>query len=93
MSLKVEGQPSVGDTFTSGGVTFTVTDVDYKADDRSEAYGFSVTAGGVSSFYVIVKGGNQSFAHLLNQGTDLDTGLSPGGRHYQISNFTFCYKL
>lgn len=84
--------PVVGDVYTDGTITVTVTSVQKKADGSDEAYGFSIDVTGATTFYVIVKGGNISSAFPNGQTDDLDTRLSPGGRHYEISNVKFCYK-
>ena len=86
------GKLSVGQVITDGTFTVTITDVDLKADGSGEAYGFAIDASGASVFYVIVKGGPTSIRHVNGQTTDLDTRVGPG-RHYEISNVTFCYKV
>jgi hypothetical protein len=92
-TLKYDGMPTLGDVYTDGTLTVTVTGVDYKADGSMEIYGFSADITGASTFYVIVKGGPTSIRHSNGQTTDLDTRLGPGGRHYGISNVKFCYKV
>jgi hypothetical protein len=85
--------PALGDVYTDGKLTVTVTDVNYKADGSKEVYGFSIDITPASTFYVIVKGGPTNIRHNNGQTTDLDTRLGPGGRHYGISNVKFCYKV
>jgi hypothetical protein len=91
-TLKIDRAPVLGETITKGTFSVTITDVDLKADGSGEAYGFSFTSSGASKVYVIVKGGPDSNVHPVGETTDLDTSLSPGGRHYGISNVKFCYK-
>jgi hypothetical protein len=91
-TLKIDRAPVLGETITKGQFSVTITDVDLKADGSGEAYGFSFSSTGASKVYVIVKGGPDSNAHPVGKTTDLDTSLSPGGRHYGISNVKFCYK-
>jgi hypothetical protein len=98
-ALKIDRAPVLGEVITDGRLTVTVTDVDRKVEESHELYGFAVEvtgAGtnpkGVMTFYAIVKGGPTAIAHNLGETDDLDTRLAPGGRHYGISNVTFCYK-
>jgi hypothetical protein len=69
-----------------------VTAVRKKADGSGEVYGIDISQTGASVFYVIIKGGPTASVFPNGQTTGLNTQLSPGGRHYAISNVTFCYK-
>jgi hypothetical protein len=91
-TLKIDRAPVEGEVITDGTLTVTITDVDLKTDGSGEAYGFAISSSGASVVYVIVKGGPRSVAYGATRTTDLDTVLSPGGRHYGISNVKFCYK-
>ena len=91
-TLKIDRAPVEGEVITDGTLTVTITDVDLKVDGSGEAFGFAITTSGASAVYVIVKGGPRSVAFGVGRTTDLDTVLSPGGRHYGISNVKFCYK-
>lgn len=92
VSFKVDRAPVLGDTFTDGTFTTTVTDVNVKADGSGEVYGFSMSDPGVSWWTTIIKGGPVSTVTPHRDLTDMNTKLSPGGRHYEISNIIFCYR-
>lgn len=99
-ALKIDRAPILGEVITDGTYSATVVDLSYKADGSGEVYGFAVEDNlddPDDSFdpvvYVVVKGGPTSIRHRNGQTEDLDTGLSPGGRHYAISNVTFCYQV
>lgn len=90
-ALKIDRAPVEGEVITDGTLSVTITDVDLKIDGSGEAYGFAISTSGASTVYVIVKGGPHSVSYGPGRTTDLDTILGPGGRHYGISNVTFCY--
>jgi hypothetical protein len=93
LTLKLDRAPVMGETITDGVLTVTITDVDLKADGSGEAYGFAITTEGAAKVYVIIKGGPRSNVSPVGKVADLDTSLAPSGRHYGISNVTFCYKV
>ena len=98
-ALKYDGMPTQGQGITDGVYTATVLSVNYKADDRAEAYGFTISDNGFVD-YVIVKAGPVATVYgtaqdeIVNdtRSDDLNARLGPGGRHYAISNFVICYK-
>jgi hypothetical protein len=89
-AFKIDRAPVEGEVLTDGKLTVTITDVRLKADGSGEAYGFDYSASGATVVVTIVKGGPTASRFRVTEG--LDTKLSPGGRHYGISNVTFCYR-
>jgi hypothetical protein len=87
-ALKLDRAPVLGETITDGRLRITITRVKSKVDDSREVYGFDYRAN-IGSVTTIVKGGPTAVTYARR--VNLDTKLSPGGRHYGISNVTWCY--
>jgi hypothetical protein len=87
--VKVDRAPILGEVVTDGVLSVTITNVYYKVDDSNEVYGFDYSSN--LPVLTIVKGGPNSNLYSMMRTTHLDTILGPGGRHYGISWFGFCY--
>lgn len=92
VGYKIDRAPVEGERIQRGALDVTIDDVRYKADDRTEAYGFDYTDNAGSLVTVIVKGGNVVSRFNKNLTTSVSTRLAPGGRHYEISYVKFCYR-